>query len=336
MNGIEFLRWWYGDAIGHMEMTFIRPRELPPMKGSHIRTTWYDLPLEWARMAGEVRYFDELNAAGYGVYFGVTLHALQPPKVGDHATRPTDGTVCLSPGFWADLDVGGLDAVKREAAAQLAEFAPCPSAITDTGGGLHAYWKLTEPLLINNETDAAGLKATVRGLALALQSDTHVSNPSRVLRLPGYVNTKPERGQRCEVLSYSDDCYTLADFERYERAGIQARRDVYLGALPDDLRGKIDDFAKYYLEHGAPEGKRNRWLFSASVEFARARYPVEAVQDRLVQRAVADGLSDVEAARTVASAYQYAARNDKQPDLPPRLRNAYAARAALEEMERNE
>jgi len=333
MNGIEFLRWWYGDAIGHMEMTFLWPKDVKLTQKSRIRTTWYSLPREWARMAAEARYFDELNAVGYNVHHGVTLHSIQPPMVDDHATRPKDDTVCLSPGFWADLDVGGLDAVKAEAFGQLAEFDPVPSAVIDSGGGLHAYWKLDAPLEVAGPATANELRATVRGLALVLQSDTSVCNPSRTMRLPGYINTKPERGQRCAVVSCSDVAYPLARFERFSRAGIEVRHDVYLGELPADLRGRLPAYVTNYLASGAAVGVRNQTLYVSARFYNDNRFSLSEAERDLLPRALADGLNEHEALATIRSAFT---KEPSMPKLPPRLRNAYAARAALEEAERNE
>lgn len=327
MNAREFLAWWFQGEVGYLEITGIRPRELPPMQGSHIITTYYSLP-DAPPDDNSIERMQARNAQGYGIYYGVGLHAMTPPKVDDHYTRPKDNTVCSVPGIWADLDLGGNDAVKQEAAAQLQDISPRPSLVVDSGGGLHAYWLFNELFSIANDHDAESVRAMVRGMAVALDSDRKVCNPSRLMRLPGFVNTKPEReGAMCEVLSFSGMIYPMETFARFETAGIRARRDILLGELPPDLRGQLPKMVLEYLADGAPQGSRNQTLFVCARHYNDNRYPIERALTDLLPRAQADGLAEFEATRTIESAFRY---EPSTPRLPQRVLRAYAARAAIE------
>jgi RecA-family ATPase len=59
-----------------------------------------------------------------------------------------------------------------------------------------------------------------------------------------------------------------------------------------------------YLQIGAPVGQRNRELFEAACQFRDAGYPAEDAEDRLLARALADGMSEAEASHTIRSGYQ--------------------------------
>lgn len=79
-----------------------------------------------------------------------------------------------------------------------------PSLVVDTGGGLHAYWRLDELLEITDETrdlmkrwgDWWGNAADERGYYW----DTGPSkNPDRVMRAPGTRNRKAEYAKFAEL-----------------------------------------------------------------------------------------------------------------------------------------
>ncbi|MBK8027027.1 MAG: hypothetical protein IPK19_37980 [Chloroflexi bacterium] len=48
--------------------------------------------------------------------------------------------------------------------SRLHSFDPPPSAILDSGGGLHAYWFLTEPALLPDDAACACAAGILRGL----------------------------------------------------------------------------------------------------------------------------------------------------------------------------
>jgi hypothetical protein len=131
MNAGEFLAWWFRGGIGYLEITGIRPRELPPMQGPYIRTTYYSLP-DGLPSAEDFARFAERNGEGYGIYYGVGLHGLLPAQVDGHNTRPKDDTVACIPGIWADLDLGGAVAGHQSAPVdsdRLWRWAPCLLAV---------------------------------------------------------------------------------------------------------------------------------------------------------------------------------------------------------------
>jgi hypothetical protein len=79
---------------------------------------------------------------------------------------------------------------ETDARARLARFALPPTIIVFSGGGLHVYWLLREPMDLSNEAPIA--YSLLRRLALALAADLTAAEPARVLRVPGTFNRKPD------------------------------------------------------------------------------------------------------------------------------------------------
>jgi hypothetical protein len=92
--------------------------------------------------------------------------------------------------LFADIDFKSTP--EPEARGRLARFPLAPSAVVQSGGGLHVYWWLREPLELPNE--AAHAKQLLRRLAAAVGGDLSAAEPARVLRVPGTRNHKPEYG----------------------------------------------------------------------------------------------------------------------------------------------
>lgn len=107
--------------------------------------------------------------------------------------------------LWADLDVAGPNHVATalpptiEAALGIIASLPQPTYVASTGGGLHAYWRLSAPMLITDEASRAEAKALTTGwvklvgqlgAAQGWRLDDGVGDLARVLRLWGTTNTK--------------------------------------------------------------------------------------------------------------------------------------------------
>jgi hypothetical protein len=140
------------------------------------------------------------------VYFGVglrraNLHTKQRGGVKD--------TVAL-PGFFLDIDIAAPAAKgdqrahaannlpkTLEEALALLEGYPEPTAIVDSGYGLHIYWLFERPYLLNAETTAQvnnlSRQWQERAIANGKKKKLHVDQTGtidRVLRVPSTINTK--------------------------------------------------------------------------------------------------------------------------------------------------
>lgn len=134
-----------------------------------------------------IERFIRVNA-GENLYFGV-------------ATRRTRGSGKLENcgllhGPFADIDFKVTP--EPEARALLERFPLKPSIVVNSGGGLHVYFLLREPLDL--QTEAAKARSLLRRLALTLGGDLSSAELARVLRPPHTLNHKPEYGTPRPVL----------------------------------------------------------------------------------------------------------------------------------------
>ena len=98
---------------------------------------------------------------------------------------------CLTLGaVFADIDFKSTP--EAEARATLDAFPLRPTMVVHSGGGLHVYFALVEPLDLT--TDEPRARALLGRLAVALRGDQSAAEPARVLRVPGTLNRKPEYG----------------------------------------------------------------------------------------------------------------------------------------------
>jgi RecA-family ATPase len=80
--------------------------------------------------------------------------------------------------------------------------------------------------------------------------------------------------------------------------GEEIMRYRSVGLTPALPRRTLD-----YLQHGAREGSRNAELFDAACQFRDAGTPQAQAEERLLARAMADGLTETEARHTIQSAF---------------------------------
>lgn len=117
----------------------------------------------------------------HDIYFGVATRS------GKWTGKKKDcfRTQCV----WVDLDEKKLSQCK---------FDPNPDIVVDSGGGVHAYWILDKPILIQNEDRWKEIEAVNRGLVTRFEGDDGAIDVSRVLRVPNTLNFKydPPRSVR--------------------------------------------------------------------------------------------------------------------------------------------
>lgn len=111
------------------------------------------------------------HVEGHDVYFGVST------RFGEYGTKRDCYRVKCA---WVDLDDRKIEDC---------HFDIKPDVIVNSGGGLHAYWTLKTPLLVRDERWVE-IEAINRGLCKKLNGDIAAIDVSRILRVPGTVNTK--------------------------------------------------------------------------------------------------------------------------------------------------
>lgn len=128
---------------------------------------------------------------------------------------------------WLHVDIDpedGEDLITERARIRevLKTFQISPNVIIDSGGGYQAFWRLKEPIPVDN--NIAELESYNKRLELALGAD-NCSNIDRIMRSPGTINlptkTKFQKGRKpalASLVHWDDNSYELSDFEGLETA----------------------------------------------------------------------------------------------------------------------
>lgn len=127
-----------------------------------------------------------LNATPYtNVYIGAALRHPDTAPFG----RSKNADAWALTAVYVDLDDPGTATKAKDLYA-----AAKPTMIVQTGREPHlraqCWWRLSEPL-----TDPATWPSALRGLAVALEGDTTVTNPGRVMRLAGSIAWPVKEGR---------------------------------------------------------------------------------------------------------------------------------------------
>jgi hypothetical protein len=254
-------------------------RPLPPAAGRK----WAPL----AEIPDVVEWLEKLNTDDHQrvhAYFGAN------PRVGKGASQ-AEG-VKLARCLFADFDGGVLleDAYARIKAAEL----PWPTAILESGGGVHAWWRLDMPM-----TDADAWHVRMKAIASALGSDSSVCDWPRIMRLPGFINWKHEQ----RPLAVLKDCdpsrvYPLSRFAR------QAVQSVTVS------KGSMSDLTRRFLEEGFTlSAGRRQTMFTVACDMAARGWGVAEATGAIMQRMRRVGL-----------------RQDDLDDCPRQIANAWRTR----------
>jgi KaiC/GvpD/RAD55 family RecA-like ATPase len=256
-------------------------RPLPPSAGRR----WSTL----AELPDIVEWLHGLNTEQLRVhaYFGAN-----PRKA--KGQSQAEG-VALARCLFADFDGGVIleDAYARIKAAGL----PWPTAILESGGGVHAWWRLDEPM-----TDANAWHERMKAIASALGSDSSICDWPRIMRLPGFVNWKHE--QRPLAVLSDCDATRIYSLDRFRKTASQS-----VVVQPKSM----SDLTRRFLEEGftLPAGRRQT-MFTVACDMAARGWGVQETISTIMERMRRVGLrgDDLEdCPRQIANAW-------KRPRLP--------------------
>src|SRR5262245_22741516 len=111
-------------------------------------------PSEIRRFLGRYRE----NYPG-GAYFGVALRTGKPNEDGKVTGKKTDISVITA--LWADIDVVKMGWDMDRTIGLIKGHELRPSALVNSGNGLHAYWCLDEPLVMGvHASESFGMATT--------------------------------------------------------------------------------------------------------------------------------------------------------------------------------
>lgn len=125
---------------------------------------------------------------GTGVYFGCCTRREVQDASGKRLGNKDAAAEC--PALWVDIDCAKQGIAHEQATSALAYLPHPPTIVVNSGGGLHAYWVLEEPVDLTQPAARDQVEMTLRRLALILAGDMACAEVARILRLPGTHNTK--------------------------------------------------------------------------------------------------------------------------------------------------
>lgn len=172
----------------HLTLSIIHPHRRRSVKSVHI-------PLaNQPAIHKVIRDIHDKNRAGYGAFIAM---AYRPPNLSKFQ-RGSNTDLLALPALYVDIDQ------PLEIARQQLKEVPEPNIIISTGGGAHAYWLLDKPL-----TDLKLATRLIDGLTNWTNGDPAITI-NQSMRLPGSINTKPERHQHhCHVIHWQPERYQL-------------------------------------------------------------------------------------------------------------------------------
>jgi hypothetical protein len=146
--------------------------DLRAIRGTRVSQAFYSLE-DYDGIEAFVDLFED-----HDLYFGVSTRR--------DATSGALENLAMLPALFVDIDFALTP--EADVLTRVRDFPLPPSASVHSGGGLHLYWCLREPLVFPEDTDRAA--CLLRRLCATLRGDMSAAEPARVLRLPTTVNLK--------------------------------------------------------------------------------------------------------------------------------------------------
>lgn len=174
------------------------------------------------------------------LFYGVALR--RQPQAGQTPRGALIDCVAL-PALFSDIDFKVTAAAHAREA--LRRFPLTPSAVVRSGGGVHFYWLLREPMELPAEAPRA--RDLLRRIARQLGGDISAAEPARILRIPGTLNRKYEP-PRPVVLAQLDSArrFNPSDFD----------------FLPVEPEATGDGAPRFALPEWIRSGERNTTLYA--------------------------------------------------------------------------
>jgi len=221
------------------------------------------------------------------------------------AQRSEKVDIAMLPAIWLDIDDCSTDAYD-----QLLGMDFYPNIIVHSGGGFHAYWLLTYPVTTDSERAWFEIERTMEGMILSFggKVDPKTKDITRILRTPGFYNIKDKYGiekPMARVVFFDDTRYTFEALHNlYAPLGKPKPPQITRHIPTEAYSSEYPQWVNNYLKYGRAEGKRNAALYGAALELRACGFSQGQVESDLIMRAVADGLDQSEAVKTISSAYR--------------------------------
>jgi hypothetical protein len=219
--------------------------------------------------------------------------------------RSTKADIVMLPAIWLDVDDNSSDAYN-----QLLSMNFYPNIIVSSGGGFHAYWLLTEPVMADSKDKQFEIERTMEGMILEFGGsvDPKTKDVTRILRTPGFLNIKVKYGDNqplARVVFEDDARYTFEALHNlYAPMGRPKQAEIKRHIPSDVFSKQYPAWVQKYLQEGRGSGQRNSTLYGAALELRACGFSQGEVESDLIMRAVTDGLEQSEAVKTITSAFK--------------------------------
>jgi len=223
----EAVRTWFdvvhGGLDGWINLRMIHPDQKTPPRTFMVRT------IEEA--IDQCRQYDN---TGMNVYCGLARRGESVDHNGWVDASEANLAACQV--FWADLDNG----TREQQEQAIREFPIKPTMTVDSGGGMHAIWRIEDPIECASDPDSnTRLRRILKGIQVVIGGDPAVTDAARIFRVAGTMNypnaRKRSNGRDARESSIvSRDPYTVVseDFELFEDRGA-----AELKAGPREIHG---------------------------------------------------------------------------------------------------
>lgn len=252
-----------GDWIGEFFLIQYRPTEKDPGAKAIGPTVLHSLDQIRKDWASVWRYLEHVNRTEVR-----NVHPCVNPRFRRPKKRGKNSDVSHYVAVWVDVDFHGKDETVGKAFWQsvedLVKVGLPPSIIVESGHGLHAYWLFDKPVPVKDA------RPVCAGIQDAFKISDSISDPSRVLRMPGTFNLKdPKHPAMCRVIQATYARYPISAFSDYtvvptksseelEDEQVEAKNKRILEKLGTSSNAEIEEIKKGIPESGGPTGGRNQ------------------------------------------------------------------------------
>ena len=172
--------------------------------------------------------------------------------------------------FYAEFDAKDFNGSKESTLAHIDSLPYAPSVIIDSGGGFHCYWLLRDTVIVTDENRKDVIN-NQRAWVEFVGGDDGAKDISRILRIPGTLNHKPEYGEPRPVeyvrtawartFKYDDLCIDLAEIVK----GYDTKTETTPTADAEAVSVNLDDEAIKEKMFAASNGAKMQALWNGDM-----------------------------------------------------------------------
>lgn len=223
--------------------------EIRALRDEQVRKLWSPAN----KLQNQAEQLQKFNEEGFNINFGVN------PRKGQGCSG--DKAVELCRCLFVDFDNVSGSACFKPSDIILAKIAEIelqrPTVLVHSGHGVHCYWRLTSPV------EPGFWSEQQQRLNITVSSDPAIKNPERLMRLPGFMNTKSEPHVKCEtvcidpslVYEVDDILSCLKKLPKPEKSPVQAQQGERPGLMEHRARAML--YASKWESIAEGQGRNN-------------------------------------------------------------------------------